>query len=404
MRRNELPRARAYLQQALHIRELAGDVRATAGTRLLIGSTAGRLGDTAAARLAYAESRETFARIGDRVSEAVVLGSQARLAFEQGLPLSADSLYGAALQRLGARAPASVTWWLRLGRGEMLRARRSPAAGAEFRASIADIERSSGAFVLPDLKAAFMADKWQPYAQLAQLEQSGGRAESAFAVSERMRTQEMLDLMTTAAPDRDQDRAGDTEARDLRQRITQLTLRLGDPEAERAAYRGEPRPPDDQAVAREALADAEDRYARALEALREGRGSAGSLVPRAPVSASDVRGRLRQDEAFLEYLVSDSTTLVFVLTADSIAGLDLHVGAKALTRLIDFARGTMSSGASADEPLLAAPLGGFTRFWSHRSSGRACSGASVDSTSRPTASFITCPFPRWYSPARSSAT
>src|SRR5881296_2188750 len=49
------------------------------------------------------------------------------------------------------------------------------------------------------------------------------------------------------------------------------------------------------------------------------------------------------DQALLEYLVGDSTTLVFVATADSVVALDLNVTRGTLVPLVDFARATLAS-------------------------------------------------------------
>jgi CHAT domain-containing protein len=54
-----------------------------------------------------------------------------------------------------------------------------------------------------------------------------------------------------------------------------------------------------------------------------------------------VAARLAPDQALLEYLVTDSTTLVFVVRSDTIQSLDLGVGRRELATLVDFARGTL---------------------------------------------------------------
>jgi CHAT domain-containing protein/tetratricopeptide (TPR) repeat protein len=357
--RRQAPRsALDHLQQAVRARELAGDVRATAGSRLLLGYAAAELGDTTQARLEYDRSRETFARIGDPVGEAQAMGALAGLALTMRLPLTADSLYRTALRRLGARPVPSVSWWLHLGRGEALRGTgATDAAARELRASIADVERSSGAFVLPENRAAFMADKWQAYGELAELEQERGRPDSAFAVSERMRAQVLLELLTSTPNDRGPAASIVGGVRDLRQRITELTLRLTGDDAEPAAFRGPATPSGSEDAVREALADAEAKYADILGRLRQDATAGGAVAPAAVVSAATVRERLNADEVFLEYLVSDTTSMVFVVTHDTTVALDLHVGRRVLARLIDFARGTIGSDtAGAGQELWRAPL------------------------------------------------
>ena len=358
MRRGENRAARDRLRLALQGRALAGDARATAGTRLLLGFAEGSLDDTAAARLAYTEARATYALTGDAVGEAVTLGALAQLTQGQGLMLSADSLYAAALARLEGYPAPAVTWWLHLGRSESLRARRkTTAAAAELRASIAEVERSSGAFALPSNRAAFMADKWQPYAALAQLNQSRGEPDSAFAISERMRAQEMLEQLANGTTSFNGNSSPTSESGDLRQRIMELSLRLTAVDSEASGYRGPELNHVTQDAVREALADAEEKYARVLEGLRQGGGDRSVLAARATVSARDLQQRLSSEEVFLEYLVSDSTSMVFVVSSDSVAALNLQVGAKTLGRLVDFARETVRPDAPAEgRALWRAPL------------------------------------------------
>jgi len=52
---------------------------------------------------------------------------------------------------------------------------------------------------------------------------------------------------------------------------------------------------------------------------------------------------LSNDQVLLEYLVGDSTTMVFVVTADTLVAIDLNISRGSLIPLIDFARGTVAS-------------------------------------------------------------
>ena len=177
-----------------------------------------------------------------------------------------------------------------------------------------------------------------------------------FVVSERMRAQVMLELLASARTPGEDGGAAQAELRDLQQRITQLTLRLVGSEAVPATWRGPVAPGQSEDAVREALAEAEGKYARALERLRQGDGRGGTLASRPVASAAEVRRRLRPNEVFLEYLVCDTTSVVFVVTSDSVAAIDLHLGAKALARLVDFARGTIASRSDDGQELWRAPL------------------------------------------------
>ena len=63
-----------------------------------------------------------------------------------------------------------------------------------------------------------------------------------------------------------------------------------------------------------------------------------------PVSTAAVSSHLAPDEALLEYLVADSTTILFVITARSVRTLTLPVGRNALHAAVDFARAAIARG------------------------------------------------------------
>jgi len=324
-------------------------VRATAGTRLLLGFASASMGDTADARAQYLGARGAFARVGDPVGEAVALGALGQLTADHGSRLAAESLYTAGLSRLRAHPAPGASWWLHLGLGQALRSRQAlTEAALEVRAAIRDVERSAGSFAVPEVRTGFMTDKLEPYAELVSVERSLGREDAAFAASERMRARELLDLLAEArvlpagAPPELK------EEQELRRRITDLSSRLTGVEPELAVYRGPSLQGRDQAEVREALAAAEERYAGLLERTQQARAGATGMTDRWVVSAQDLRARLAADEVFLEYLVTDTSSTAFLVTSDTLVTLDLGVGRRTLANLVDFARGTIASGSGTE--------------------------------------------------------
>src|SRR5213079_3532901 len=86
------------------------------------------------------------------------------------------------------RVAPEVAWRLHAGLGLALRARGAvDSAVRQLRAALAEIERPSRSLALPERRSAFFADKWDVYAQLALIERARGRADAAFAASERLR-------------------------------------------------------------------------------------------------------------------------------------------------------------------------------------------------------------------------
>src|SRR5439155_14202501 len=92
---------------------------------------------------------------------------------------------------------------------------------------------------------------------------------------------------------------------------------------------------------REALGRAQEAYSELLLDMRERSPRHAALV--APVTATwrNVGRRLGADAALIEYLVSDSGSLAFVVARDTVVIVDLGVRRHDLARLIEFARGTL---------------------------------------------------------------
>jgi CHAT domain-containing protein/tetratricopeptide (TPR) repeat protein len=80
---------------------------------------------------------------------------------------------------------------------------------------------------------------------------------------------------------------------------------------------------------------------RGREMLERLGGSSETLsrrTDRAMASATAVAARLAPDQALIEYLVSDSTTLAFVIRRDGMRTIDLRIGRRAVAATVAFAR------------------------------------------------------------------
>jgi len=261
--------------------------------------------------------------------------------------VAAESLYQHGLTRLGKRSVPGVAWQLHAGLARSLRSRGALAdAARELLAGIGEIEQVSQKLQLEEHRSAFQADKWDVYVDLALLEHERGRTEAAFEASERLRGRQMLDLL---ARGRIVERGplGElaTREQDLRRKIGELAVQVGDsqPTEKAQALR-------DPAAAKEAssragkeLARLQEDYGKLLLEIRSADPSYAALVRGETVAARAVMGALAPDEALLEYLVGDSTTLVFIVTRDTVAALDLKLSHDALTAQVDFARSTLAS-------------------------------------------------------------
>jgi CHAT domain-containing protein/Tfp pilus assembly protein PilF len=352
--REDYAGAQALLTLALRTQRTLGDTRSAAVTRILLGTAQRQQGDTAGARRTLTAAVDSLQGVHDPIGEAAALGALGDLEAASGATLSAESLYQRGLARIGDRLAPGVAWQLHAGWGEALRSRGAlDQAAAELHAAVEETERISGRLSLEEYRSTYLADKWDVYAQLAVVERARGHADSAFAASERLRARQMLDLLARGrvawSPT-----AGDSLAgreQDLRRSITELTRRLESPEAVFPGLRGTPLSAPASGAVREALASAQGAYSDLLLAMRSAKPEYATLVGGTIASWRDVSSRLAPDEALLEYLVSDSTTLAFVVTADTLATLDLGIDRRALVGLIDFARGVLARPAPPGAPV-----------------------------------------------------
>ena len=185
-----------------------------------------------------------------------------------------------------------------------------------------------------------------------------GDAAGAFETSERLRAGRTL---ATLSGGRTEYPAGDpselrSREQDLRRRMAALTAEL---------YATAEAPPAlrEPVVARSApdleaaLYRTQDEYARVIGLIRETDARYADLVAPDLAPLDEVGSRLSPDEVFVEYLVTDSSTLAVVITAESSDALTLNIGREQLADLIFFARGAIEqqrTGSGAD--LWVAPL------------------------------------------------
>jgi CHAT domain-containing protein len=356
LKRHDYRRARVALERML---KDTLDPQNAAMNLLKLGQVDWQLGDTAAARRVFSEALDSLRAVGAAVDEANALARLGDLEAGAGRGIAAESLYHRGLTRLGARSAPAVAWSLHGGLADVLRGRGDLAgAAAELRAAIAEIEHVSGNLQLEEQRSAFHSDKWDPYINLSLVEQARGQTDAAFEASEELRARQMLDLLARGRV-RESQTLGPlaTREQDLRRRIGELASQN---EAAGAApgMRGA-----EAATANEALTRAQDQYAELLTEMREANPAYAALVKGEIAPAPAVRAALAPDEALLEYLVGDSTSLVFVVTADSVTALDLHVRRDALTALVDFTRSALGSpGEGKARPAWRTPLRRLYRY------------------------------------------
>jgi CHAT domain-containing protein/Tfp pilus assembly protein PilF len=345
MKRGSNRRAQLTLEPLL--RERSVDMHNKAMVRAQLSQAAWQSGDTATARRVVREVLDTMRALGDVRSEARLLTRLGDLELRSGRLLAAESLYRRGLTRLEKGPAPEVTWQLRAGLAASLRRRGKLAeAMSELRAGIGEIEQVAGGLELEEQRSAFQSDKWDVYVDLALVENQRGRTETAFETSERLRARQMLDLLARGRVGQ-QGALGELAAReqDLRRRIGELAMESRDiqPAEPTQAVRDRASADEASGQASRELAELREDYGKLLREIRSADPSYAGLVRGETVAARTVMAALGPDEALLEYLVGDSTTLVFVVTRDTVAALDLGLSHEALTAQVDFARSRLAS-------------------------------------------------------------
>jgi tetratricopeptide (TPR) repeat protein len=340
--RGERTRARELLAAALVTQQATGNQRGASLTRMSLAELSFDEGDTTAARRQFARAAAELDHLGDPIGTAAALGERAAMEATIRMPATAESLFAAALAKVGVRPAPNVTWLLHAGLGSV-RQREGALddAARELRASISDIEHAQMTLAAPERRSAFLADKADVYLQLALLERARGRTGAAFELSERTRAREMLEMLSQgriATPAV----AGEVVEReqDLRRRIAELTRAVEVSTPSTQPLRG-PEASSASAVAREALSRAQHDYGDLLLEMRERAPTHAALLSTEGANVRDVARNLSPQDAFIEYLVSDTASLAFVITRDTVAIANLEIGRHALAKLIDFVHGTL---------------------------------------------------------------
>jgi len=343
--REEFSGARRTLEAVLHRQVATNDRSGAASTSLLLGYAEGRQGDSSRARATITSVRAGYAALHDPVGVANALGMLAELDMASGTWRAAEEEFRLGLIQLGGHSAPVLGARLHAGLGATLRHRGAvEEAGRELHLAVGATEQVAGSLRLDERRAGFLSDKWDAYGELALLERARGRSGEAFLASERLRARQTLDLLTRgriARPAEGGDSLAERE-QDLRRRITELTRILAPVDLGRGALRGAALTAAGSEQVRQDLAEAQRSYTELLQEVRERNPGYARLVAPEAAPWPAVAARLQPDQALLEYLVTDSTTLVFVVTRDSLALLDLGVGRNTLASLVDFTRSALT--------------------------------------------------------------
>lgn len=107
---------------------------------------------------------------------------------------------------------------------------------------------------------------------------------------------------------------------------------------------------------RQALLRAQQAYAELLLEMRERAPRHAAVVQPAAAGWRDVARRLAPREALVEYLLTDSASVAFAITRDTLAVVDLAATRREIARLVEFTRGALEAPSPAAAELWRGPL------------------------------------------------
>jgi CHAT domain-containing protein len=229
--------------------------------------------------------------------------------------------------------------------GSALELAGSPeSAAVELRAAIALSESEAATIHLNHLKSAFLADKLDVYAHLALLEKSRRRTSNAFAVSELMRSRQLLDMLARGRIARNTQSSAHEQ--DLRRRIAFLSRQIDSSSRGSSNAREAATATAAMLENRMRLEKAQKEYADLLLRIREDDPAYATLVAAPSVTWKDVAARLGRDEVLIEYLIADPSSMAFVITRDSIVAIDIPASRERIGNLVEFTRKAMQPSGS----------------------------------------------------------
>jgi CHAT domain-containing protein/tetratricopeptide (TPR) repeat protein len=218
------------------------------------------------------------------------------------------------------------------------------------RRAVAAVERIRSSIGSGILRSSYLSDRESPYVDLVDALLRSGQLNEALEVSDNMRGRALREHL--AALETDASRTGPSPVKALAERetilrrIDALVQRFDELDAESATDRDSMSAITAKGVS-EKLADAREQYETLVIRGEQLGGSSLSLLGGSKVVAADVRAALRPGEALLEYLVTPTRVVVFVVTPTNVRVAQSPISADDLSTRVRVALGLLAKPASS---------------------------------------------------------
>ncbi|MEO7962894.1 MAG: hypothetical protein ABIT38_03195, partial [Gemmatimonadaceae bacterium] len=317
--------------------------------RLLLAELSMARNDRRGADAQLRLARESARRVGIDAKLAGVALAEGRIADQDGDSRRVLRALASAREVLELGGANAVSEAAELRMRAYARLGQLDAAAAAGRQAVAGVERLRSNYGSGELRTSFSSARTGVYADLAIILLRIGRTAEAFEVSDAARGRALLDHLATVRAEVNASRGTARAVMDadrLLRIIDSLVARLRELERESPRERGATAVAATQQLA-DSVTEIRSQY-EALQASLTRESDALVLLGSASRSTAQVQASLREDEALLEYFVTPTRLLIFVVRHGELTTVSSEVTSADLMRRTRLARDLMARPHSAE--------------------------------------------------------
>jgi CHAT domain-containing protein/tetratricopeptide (TPR) repeat protein len=311
------------LDKALSIDRKLGSRWAMAYDLRNLGQTRFKMGDTATALQLFTEAAGMASAIGDKVNLAKIHLARGDAETEFKQTAAAESSYLRALEIADALLLREVRWRALLGLARLQNAAGDTAkAVVSYQKALDTVEGLRAEIKLDQLKDGFLADKMDVYSGLVSLLVNLQRSDEAFAVAERSRSRNLIDILGRQRLSLSG--TADQELYDRQNRLKEQML-------EQESLSVQAANPKERARYAQALEKLRGDYQDLLIDIERKRPELLALVKVSPTTLTDIRALLEPGVVLLSYYQLPERLLLWKIDRDQATLIIQNIPAKELS-------------------------------------------------------------------------
>jgi len=351
-RRKRFNEAAQLYREALARAIDAKDRGSEAAARIQLALTLRSLNQLAEAAKESQQAADIARATQARLLEAEALYAQGEIARAGNQPESSLRHFAGGQEIATATSSPELNWRFDFGRGQSLEAlKRNDEALAAYQEAVKTIEQVRGELSEERFRAGYLEDKYQVYVALVRLLLKMGKVDQAFLFSEKLRARSYLDLLSRGRPPIRNEAQRQKETI-LRNRVRDLQRKL---EEEAVKPSPEQRGEALDLFSKE-FNQAEREYADFLDDLRSADAGYASMRALDAPTSVEVKQLLPANTALVEYVLTEDTLEIFLLTPTELRATSVPIRAADLQGKVEFLRDLLLRKTSDDWQLPARSL------------------------------------------------